>query len=117
MNKLIKTLILSIYLTFSFSLYANANPANWSKTDNRCPNGTERYKREVGTITGQEGTYYWCYWYDGIAHNMSMRPTNRFRGIIRGRTQDDNVPQHYYKNYLFHCAQDYVNGKGFCGST
>jgi|SanBayMetagenome_1026888.scaffolds.fasta_scaffold56639_1 hypothetical protein len=121
MNKLINTLTLRLTLSLCLTLasvpYASANPANWSQTDNRCPKGTERYNRQAGTLTGSKGTFYWCYWYDGIAYNMSMRPTNVFRGFVTSRTPEDYTIEDYYKGFLYHCAQEYANGKGFCNSN
>jgi hypothetical protein len=118
MNKLIKTLALSIYFTFSLGVYAHADPANWSKSDNRCPVSSDEFNRDVGTVTGQGGTYYWCYWYEsetGI-HHISMRPTNTIGGFERTLKTGGETP-YYYKNYLTKCAQQYVDNLGFCGST
>lgn len=114
--KLIKTLILSTYLTLSFALYASAAPENWSKSDSRCPKVSDVYTRDVGEVTGELGTYYWCYWFDGNSHHLTMRPTNLMGGFIRSiiPIEGKNIN---YKRYLKTCAQKYVNGLGFCGEV
>lgn len=111
-----KATVISLCLVIS-ALPVNANSNDWSKSDNRCPRGTERYKREVGGVTGQGGTYYWCYWYDGIAHNISMRPVGKLGGFVRSITPESNIPRSYYRNYLIYCAQRYVDNWGFCGAV
>lgn len=119
MKRLIKTfntLLISICFTFSFTLYANADPINWSQLDNRCPVSSDRFNREVGIVTGLGGTYYWCYWYDSGVHYISMRPTNILGGFERSLVTKGETP-HYYKKYLIICARQYVDYLGFCGEV
>lgn len=115
--KLLETLALSLYLTLSFALYASAAPENWSKSDNRCPIISDVYTRDVGEVTGELGIYYWCYWFDGNSHHLTMRPTNLMGGFDRAITPVGNKRNDsFYKNYLKTCAQQYVDGWGFCGA-
>jgi len=118
MKSLIKTITLVTLFTFSFVSYAAADPANWSTSDNRCPKVSDKFYREVGQVSGELGTYYWCYWRDvkGV-HHLTMRPSNQLGGFDRTLQPLDKKGTSFYKNYLLTCAQDYVNGLGFCGEV
>lgn len=117
MKRLIKTIVLSLCLTLSFALYANADPANWSESDNRCPKVSDGYEREVSTVSGPVGIYYVCYWFDdNNVHNLTMRPINILGGFNRA-ADDVKGKSNLIKKHLFKCAQDYVNYLGFCGEV
>jgi hypothetical protein len=117
MKRILKTLALAIYFTFSFALYASADPANWSESDNRCPKVSDGFEREVSTVTGTGGTYYVCYWFDNNnVHNLTMRPLNIMGGFNRA-ADDERGKSNLIKRHLFKCAKDYVDNKGFCGEV
>lgn len=121
MKTLIKTfniVVLSLCLTLSFAYKANADPTNWSESDNRCPKISDGFEREISTVSGPVGTYYVCYWFDdnNNVHNLTMRPLNIMGGFNRA-ADDQGGKSNLIKRHLFKCAQDYVDYLGFCGEV